>query len=213
MKRMNEYFDEEAAVHDELFVQKMGLKEFYDIVEQEINHCIIKDKILVLGCGTGLEIERIKHPSDVVGVDISEKMLDILKQKKLSPGLNLTTICDSFLDLDFGTNHYDIVLTCYAMHHFNIRQKHEIYQKIYRCLNENGVLINGDSMVLNMVEEEYYRKNAEELYEKENAPFASLHIDAPFCWVHEKEVLEASGFTDIRLVKEWTRTKLYKCRK
>lgn len=107
MKKINEYFDDEAELHDDIFVQKMGLGEFYDAVEQELNNCIIKDKILVLGCGSGLEIERIKFPSIVVGIDISEKMLDVLKHKKLFKELNLTTVCASFLDLEFEENEFE----------------------------------------------------------------------------------------------------------
>ena len=211
MKKMNEYFDDEAAVHDELFIQKMGMSEFYDAVEQEINKCIRKGKILVLGCGSGLEIERIKFPSIVVGVDISKKMLDVLKCKKLFERLQLTTVCASILDLDFDENEYDIVLSCYTMHHFNVEQKLAIYKKVHKCLKDNGVFINGDSMVASSDEEEFYRQNAEEIYKKENLPFASLHVDAPLCWLHEKELLRSSSFTEINLIKEWTKTKLYKC--
>jgi tRNA (cmo5U34)-methyltransferase len=210
MKRINEYFDDEAAVHDEL-AQKWGLGEFYDKVDQELNQCISKDRILVLGCGSGLEVERIKYPAEVVGIDISEKMLGVLNQKTLYPGLHLTTVCASFLDIDLEEEQYDIVISCYVMHHFNIKQKHDIYEKIYRCLKKDGVFMNGDLMVPDMDKEEYYRKNAEEIYEKENLPYGSLHLDTPFCWIHEKEVLAASGFIEISLVKEWTETKLYKC--
>ena len=211
MKKIKEYFDDEAAVHDELFINKMGLSEFYDEVEVELNKCINKYKILVLGCGSGLEIERIKFPSIVVGIDISEKMLDVLNHKELFEELHLTTVCSSFLDLEFEDNEFDIVLSCYVMHHFNVKQKHDIYQKIHHCLKKNGVFINGDTMVANMNEEQHYRQNAERIYKEENLPFASLHIDAPFCWIHEKEVLASSGFTEISLVREWTKTKLYKC--
>lgn len=213
MKRIDEYFNEEAVLHDELFIHRMGLVEFYDAVEQEINNCIHKDKILVLGCGSGLDIERIKYPSYVVGIDISNKMLDILKQKKLYEGLKLTTVCASIIDLDFGENEYDIALSCYTMHHFNAEQKLDIYKKVHKCLKNNGVFINGDTMAANLEEEEFYRQKADEIYEKENMPFASLHIDAPLCWSHEKEILSSSLFSEISLTKEWTNTKLYKCLK
>lgn len=211
MKKINEYFDDEAAVHDELFIHKLGMGEFYDAVELELDKCINRYHILVLGCGSGLEIERIKFPSVVKGIDISEKMLDVLKHKKLHEALQLTTVCSSFLDLEFEENKFDIVLSCYVMHHFNVSQKHDIYKKIHRCLKKDGVFINGDSMVANMDEEQHHRQNAEKIYEEENLPFASLHIDAPFCWIHEKEVLATSGFTELSLVKEWTKTKLYRC--
>ena len=185
MKKINEYFDDEAAIHDELFINRMGLSEFYDAVEQELNKCIKKYKILVLGCGSGLEIERIKFPSIVVGIDISEKMLDALKRKKLFKELRLTTFCASILNHDFEENEFDNVLSCYVMHHFNATQKHDIYQKIYRCLKKDGVFINGDTMVASKAEELYYHQNAEMIYKEENLPFASLHVDAPFCWIHE----------------------------
>lgn len=211
MKSIDKYFDDEAELHDELFEQKMGLTEFYDAVEQEINKCMHKDKILVLGCGSGLEIERIKFPSVVVGVDISNKMLEVLKRKKLAEGLQLTTVCDSLLNIDYGKNEYDIVLSCYTLHHFNAEQKLDIFKKIHRCLKTGGTFINGDTMAKNTDEEKYYLDNAKKTYEIENLPFASLHIDAPLCWLHEKELLTASSFTDISLIKEWTNTKLYKC--
>lgn len=208
MKKMKDYFDEEAVLHDELFIQKMGLSEFYDSVELAVNACNPKEDILVLGCGSGLEIERIKFPCNVVGLDISEKMLEVLRKKKLSEGVKLTTVCVSFLDMNFAENKYDIVLSCYAMHHFNAEQKQLIYNKIYSCLKDSGVFINGDFMVADPEEEERFLKEAEQIYQAENMPFASLHIDVPFCWEHEKEVMKSAGFSDVKRMKEWSNTKL-----
>ncbi len=213
MKRIKEYFDEEAELHDELFIQKMGLNEFYDEVEKTLNICNPKANILVLGCGSGLEIERIKFPCNVVGLDISEKMLEVLSKKKLYEGVKLTTVCVSFLDMNIRENKYDIVLSCYAMHHFNGEQKQVIYNKIYSCLKDGGVFINGDFMVAGREEEERYLKEAEQIYQRENLPFASMHVDVPFCWEHEKEVVKKTGFSKVKLIKEWTNTKLYKCTK
>ena len=38
--------------------------------------------VLVLGCGSGLEVERIRFACDVTGVDISSEMLKMLQQKQ-----------------------------------------------------------------------------------------------------------------------------------
>jgi hypothetical protein len=95
------------------------------------------------------------------------------------------------------------------MHHFNEEQKTNIYRKIYACLMEDGSFINGDSMEKSYEDEQMRFKEAEQVYAESNLPFASLHIDAPFCIEHEMEVLSKVGFTDIILEKEWTRTKLY----
>jgi len=48
---------------------------------------------------------------------------------------------------------------------------------------------------------------------REYMPFASLHVDVPFCFEHEKEVLRKAGFNEVELVRKWTNTKLYKCKK
>lgn len=44
-------------------------------------------------------------------------------------------------------------------------------------------------------------------------PFASMHVDVSLYIEHEKEVLSKAGFNEVELVKEWTNTKLYKCKK
>jgi len=211
MRKMKEYFDAEAELHDELFLQKMGLEEFYEEVERTLKLYNSKSSILVLGCGSGLEIERIKFPCHVVGVDISEKMLGVLKRKKLHEGVRLTTVCASFLDMNMGENNYDVVLSCYAMHHFNNMQKQTIYNKIFACLKEGGVFINGDFIASCPEEEERYLEEAEQIYQRENLPFASMHIDVPFCWEHEKDIVMKAGFAKVKLIKEWRNTKLYEC--
>ena len=213
MKKMKDFFDEEAVEHDDLFVKEMGMTEFYDEVEKVLNSCEYKSSVLVLGCGSGLEIERLKFSCNVVGVDLSDKMLEVLEKKKLYDGVNLKTVCGSFLDLDFEEEKYDIVLSCYAMHHFNSEQKQSLYSKVYKCLKKDGVFVNGDTIAVNREEEDKKMAEAEQIYKNENMPFASLHIDVPFCFEHEKEVLKNAGFNEVELVKEWTNTKLYKCKK
>ena len=146
MKKMKDFFDDEAAEHDDLFVTKMGMTEFYDEVEKVLNNCEYKNSVLVLGCGSGLDIERLKFPCYVVGVDLSDKMLEVLEKKKLYDGVKLKTVCGSFLELDFEEEKYDIVLSCYAMHHFNSEQKQSIYSKVYKCLKKGCVFVNGDTI-------------------------------------------------------------------
>lgn len=208
-----DYFNEEATKHDELFVQRMGMSEFYDEIERQINKCPKKNNILVLGCGTGLEIERIKFPANITALDIAENMLKVLREKSLHKDVKLTTVCGSILEVDFGEQAYDIVLSCYVMHHFDEKQKINIYRKIYHCLTSQGTFINGDTMVDNYEEEYKHYKQAEKIYADYNLPFASLHIDAPLCLEHEFDIINKAGFSDIVLEREWLQTKLYRARK
>jgi len=61
-------------------------------------------------------------------------------------------------------------------------------------------------MAANLDEEAYYRQMADDICKKEKLPFSSLHVDAPLCWLHEKEVLSSASFLEISLIKEWTKT-------
>lgn len=205
------YFDEEAAQHDVQFVHDLGLSPFYDAVEQTLNSCKKQSVVLVLGCGSGLEIERIRFACEVIGIDLSEEMLNVLKRKQLSEGVKLTTVCASFLEWDLGMERYDIVLSCYALHHFNEEQKHQLYRRIHACLADGGVFINGDLFATDSHSEQETMQQAAEIYANQQLPFASLHVDVPFCWEHENAILEQAGFSHIRLLKEWTNSKLYQC--
>ena len=99
------------------------------------------------------------------------------------------------------------------MHHFNLSQKQNIYNKIFECLKKDGVFVNGDIIAVNRAEEEKGMSDAEQIYKNENMPFASMHVDVPFCFEHEKEVLNTVGFDEVDLLKEWTNTKIYRCKK
>lgn len=210
MESMSEHFDKEAQKHDKNFINSMGMTEFYNEIEKQLEKCPVKNNVLVLGCGTGLEIERIKFMANVVAVDISENMIKELLKKKLSDSITLHTVCGSFLDLEFDDNHYDIVLTCYAMHHFNEKQKKVIYNKICNCLSENGAFINGDTMEKTKEDEIRQLEEAERIYNEAKLPFGSLHVDIPFCYEHELEILKTAGFKNVVLEKSWERTKLYR---
>lgn len=210
---MEEHFNLEAERHDRFFLEELGLKEFYDQIEVQVNKKENASKILVLGCGSGLEIERIKFKSQVTAIDISEKMIAKLEEKPLHPEVALKTICGSFLDIDFGEEQFDIVLSCYAMHHFNEKQKINLYKKINKSLKAGGVFINGDSMSKNLAEEKDKLIRAEKIYLDKGLPFASLHIDVHFCYDHELQILELADFKKTILEKEWDKTKIYRALK
>jgi tRNA (cmo5U34)-methyltransferase len=57
MKNMEEHFNEESNDYDRHFLEDLGMKEFYDEIQKQLKNCISKENILVLGCGTGLEVE------------------------------------------------------------------------------------------------------------------------------------------------------------
>ena len=148
-------------------------------------------KVLDLGAGTGLElIEFYKRFKDakVTAIDVSEKMLERLKQRDF--GDKVEIICGSFFDVDFGKN-YDAVISTSALHHFLKEDKFVIYKKVFDSLKDGGIFLNNDKIVSSNEEEqemiEFYNNNIN------NKP----HIDTPLSIEHEIEILEKAGFRDI----------------
>lgn len=151
------------------------------------------NNILDLGCGTGLELIELfkKYPSiNVTAVDISENMIERLKQREFGDKVNV--ICGSFFDVDFG-NSYDAVISTSALHHFLLKDKLVLYKKVFESLKENGIFINCDKIVNTNEEEldaiDFYNKYINE----------RPHIDTPLSIEHELEVLKESGFNDIEV--------------
>ena len=150
-------------------------------------------KILDLGAGTGLELIELfkKFPNaKVTAVDISENMLEKLKERDFKD--KVTTICGNFFYVDFGDN-YDAVISTSALHHFLMKDKIDLYKKIYDSLKEGGIFLNSDKIVLTNQEEldaiDFFNENIN----------VKPHIDTPLSIEHEVEVLKESGFTEIEV--------------
>jgi tRNA (cmo5U34)-methyltransferase len=207
---MDIHFNKCASGYDRRFYEDLGMCEFYDEIEKQINACGKPKNILVLGCGTGLEIERIKYSAIVTAIDISSGMLEELKKKELHPDVTLITVCSSYFDLVFAKEDFDMVLSTYSLHHFTVQQKAQLYSKIYNCLKPNGYFINGDTVCRDKDTEIKIKNEAEEFYKSKNMPFGSLHIDVPVALDTEIALLYDAGFNNISVKKRWTKTALIK---
>lgn len=207
---MDIHFNKCASDYDRHFYEDLGMCEFYDEIENQVNICGKPKNILVLGCGTGLEIERIKHSAIVTAIDISSGMLEELKKKELYPQVTLNTICSSYFDITFAENNFDLVLSTYSFHHFTIKQKVQLYSKIYNCLKANGYFINGDSVCKDKYSEINLINKAEEFYQKQNLTFGSMHIDIPLALDTELDLLSNAGFNSLSVEKIWNTTALIK---
>ena len=82
------------------------------------------EKLLDLGCGTGLELDEIlqKRPKlEVTGIDLSEDMLGRLSAKH--PQVH--TIRADYFRYDFGKEAYDMAVSFESLHHFKPEKKLE----------------------------------------------------------------------------------------
>ncbi len=102
--------------------------------------------ILDLGCGTGLgtiDIAlRLEGSGKVIGLDLSDKMIEQAKKKLIEFKYdNVVFEVGSESSLDY-VDYFDSVLTTNAFHHFY--QKEEIFSRVYRSLKQKGSFIIQD---------------------------------------------------------------------
>ncbi|WP_316752831.1 class I SAM-dependent methyltransferase [Pedobacter gandavensis] len=95
--------------------------------------------LLDLGCGFGWHCIYAKEQGAdlVVGVDLSEKMLNIAKAK--SEGLQIKYLQQAIEDIDFSKEEFDVVMSSLAFHY--VKDFQSILQKINYCLKPGGTLV------------------------------------------------------------------------
>lgn len=160
------------------------------------------ETILDLGCGTGLELEEIFKllpNASVVGIDLTQAMLDKLKQKYYNKSIKL--ICDNYFDIDLGEGIFDAAISFQTMHHFSHADKVRLYTKIHRALKQEGTYIECDYMVAEQaVEDELYSLNAR-LRREMNIPDGEFyHFDTPCTIDNQIAMLKKAGFSSAEKV-------------
>jgi len=214
LEKMNEFFNTRADTYDHHMLVDLALDEFYE----EISNCVqfenLHLKLLDVGCGTGIELERLfsKYPDmSVVGLDLSSEMLNQLQTKY--PDKNIKLICGSYFDVPFG-NDFDVVLSTYSLHHWNECEKLKIYQKCFNSLIDNGIFINGDYTCKTSEQEQNYQSELVRLRQEENLTDNEFyHYDIPLTAETETKLLYAAGFVTVELVKAWENTSILIARK
>jgi ubiquinone/menaquinone biosynthesis C-methylase UbiE len=95
--------------------------------------------VLDLGCGFGWHCRyaREQHASSVIGVDISEKMLQKAREKTDDPLISYIKM--PIEDINFCDSQFDVVISSLAFHY--IKSFKTISQKVYDCLMPGGFFI------------------------------------------------------------------------
>jgi ubiquinone/menaquinone biosynthesis C-methylase UbiE len=139
-------FDRAAKGYDESRVVKSFQRRVQILVIDKM-HLEKGMRILDLGCGTGLGTidiaTRLRGTGEVIGLDLSEKMIEQAKQKPNEFTYNNVEFevgSGSSLDYD---NYFDYVLSTNAFHHF--ANKEEIFSRVYKSLKHNGSFVIQDT--------------------------------------------------------------------
>ena len=147
MEKMEAFFQKRVEEYDShMLTEVVGCREGYCKMAQLLP--AQTRTLLDLGCGTGLELDEIfkRFPAlRVTGIDLTQAMLDKLRQKH--PEKQLTLICGDYFKLDFGAEAFDAAVSFQTMHHFKKQVKLALYKKINEALTPDGTYIECDYMV------------------------------------------------------------------
>lgn len=187
---MREFFNDRVDTYDNVHEQFMESKRAITRALPESTATVLD-----LGAGTGLELialfERFPE-ARVTAVDISEKMLDQLKERPFADRVDIRA--GDFFEVPFGEN-YDAVISTSALHHFTPEAKIELYKKVCACLKPGGIFINSDWFAETQEEQDGY------FLELEENPNNRAHIDTPLTKENEHTALTEAGFTEIEFRK------------
>lgn len=191
LEEMSDFFTKRLDDYEEhMSIWELSYQIFAEVLPANCQ------KILDLGCGTGLELDQIwkRNPEiEVIGVDLCQSMLDQLQKKHSDK--RLTMVCQDYFRYDFGYDKWDAVISFDSLHHFLPERKGELYKKVYQGIKRGGIFLLGDYIACCDGEEELLRSE----YLKRRKQFAIpddcfVHFDIPLTLEHERELLQSVGF-------------------
>lgn len=99
--------------------------------------------LLDVGCGTGELAVRLKKDGFLVsGVDLSETMLSIARQKAESLGLRIPLFQQDMTELQFETKFDIITIFCDSINYLHTKEDiARTYKSCYSLLNDGGLLL------------------------------------------------------------------------
>lgn len=208
LEKMSEFFEKRLDGYDEHMLTCIeGAGVFYPYTAGQLPReagC----RVLDLGCGTGLELGEyyaLNPDAKVTGIDLSDRMLDALRQK--FAGKEIELIRGSYFDVPFGEGEYDAAVSVESLHHFTKEEKIPLYAKLYGALKENGYFILTDYFAPSEEEEILCRRTLMEMKREQGLGDGEFyHYDTPLTVAHETEALLEAGFSSVESLRSWGAT-------
>jgi ubiquinone/menaquinone biosynthesis C-methylase UbiE len=100
-------------------------------------------KVLDFGCGNGRFSEMLKEKGvEYFGVDVSEKLINIARQKYLGERVNFEKISSSGI-LPFPDDFFNQVVSISVFHHFPPMHTEKMMKELHRVTAPNGIVVIG----------------------------------------------------------------------
>lgn len=160
------------------------------------------ETLLDIGCGTGLELDYIFarfETLQVVGVDLSEKMLAKLRSKH--PDRALTLVCADYFAYDMGVARFDAAVSFETLHHFPPERKRRLFEKICNSLKQGGMYLECDYIATSQAMEDLAFRACRDRRRRDGILEGELvHFDTPLTLEHEMQAMRDGGFSQVELV-------------
>ena len=204
---MDQFFNSRAAEYDGHMEENVkGFNELYRMVAAAVGSTDESWRILDLGCGTGLELGPIFDlvPNALIdGIDVSEQMLCLLREKYAEREEQLSLAKASYLDFDMGEEEYHRVVSVMSLHHLVPAVKLQLYTEIQAALIPGGLYVEGDYTVGEEEEKRLLAEHAATVGSVEGGDRRAFHVDIPFSLATYDRTLKEAGFGRVRLL--WVR--------
>jgi tRNA (cmo5U34)-methyltransferase len=207
VEAMADFFDARADGYDDYKrdyeFEGATFAQFYGALSSPIPETDEPLRILDLGIGTGLELEFLfaRAPkARITGVDLSTKMLELLRERYASQMAQITLVTDSYLTMPLGTEAYDYVISAMANHHVLHDTKRTLYSEIHTALKPGGKYVEGEAVVPLEMEGEFFAEYQREAATVPPADDGYYHIDIPFSLETQRSLLLEAGFREFEVV-------------
>lgn len=201
IEEMRDFFNSTARVWDRVFGTEQK-DPLYGAVAEQIDATNAEIHILILGCGTGLELmdifARVPH-AQVTGIDLAPNMLAELRRKFSRQAAQIELIEGSYLDIALGQQRYDYVVATLTVHHVPPVSKVELYRRIRNALKPNGRYIEGDQSTDQEGEKEILHWYDVYISKLPGGAKAAWNYDVTLCPATQKLLLRETGFSEVRL--------------
>lgn len=130
-------YNKTAERLQEIFGLEKEKSDKLKLLADFISRIPLVGRVLDAGCGNGAYSHYLSDKFKVIGVDISEKQIELARQN--AP--NAEFLCEDMTKIKFPDEHFDGILSYYSIIHVPRDEHYELLNNFYRMLKVKGVVL------------------------------------------------------------------------